>query len=210
MHTTSIIGSGAVAAALAGRLAATGHRVVVGTRSLERAHDLPAEVTDIATAAAAAPIVVSALPGAVAVDVLAPLREELAGRTLVDVGNAVRTGPDGFASELRYPGGSLAARLQEALPATRVVKALNTLGPPSMMVDPPAAASTFLCGDDGSAKAEVTTWLADLGWSPRQVIDLGGVATAWWPESFVMMVRPLVAALGPVPFALAVVTAAPQ
>ncbi|MEJ3658808.1 NAD(P)-binding domain-containing protein [Actinomycetes bacterium KLBMP 9759] len=207
MHNTSIIGSGAVAEALAVRLAAAGHRVVVGTRSPQRARDLPAEVTDIATAAAAAPIVVNALPGAVAVDVLAPLREALAGRTLVDIGNAVDTGPDGFASGLRHPGGSLAARLQEALPATRVVKALNTLGPPSMMVDPLAAASTFLCGDDGRAKVEVTAWLADLGWSARQVIDLGGVGTAWWPESFVMVVRPLVAALGPVPFALAIVTA---
>ncbi|WP_432824836.1 hypothetical protein [Dactylosporangium sp. CA-092794] len=64
--------------------------------------------------------------------------------------------------------------------------------------------STFLCGDDPGAKRTVTGLLAGLGWAPEWIVGLGGVANAWWPESFVLMVRPLVAALGPVPFALAV------
>jgi hypothetical protein len=33
---------------------------------------------------------------------------------------------------------------------------------------------------------------------------IGPLANAWWPESFVLMVRPLVAALGPAPFAPAI------
>lgn len=203
--TTAIIGSGRVARALATGLVAAGHDVVVGARDPERARDLPGRVTDIPTAAASAALVVGALPGAVALDVLGPLPDVLAGRVLVDVANAVETGPDGFATRLlQHAGGSLAAALQRALPATHVVKALNTLGPAELMAAPPAAASTFLCGDDPAAKRAVAAWLGDLGWRPEQVVDLGGVATAWWPESFVLMVRPLVAALGPVPFALAV------
>ncbi|MDG4827004.1 hypothetical protein O7635_34600 [Asanoa sp. WMMD1127] len=94
-----------------------------------------------------------------------------------------------------------------ALPGTRVVKALNTVGPASLMADPGSLAvppATFLCGDDGDAKKLVAGLLTDLGWSPRQIVDLGGVANAWWPESFVLMVRPLVAALGPVPFGLSI------
>jgi predicted dinucleotide-binding enzyme len=72
---------------------------------------------------------------------------------------------------------------------------------PTSLAIPP---STFLCGDDPDAKAVVAGLLADLAWTPDQIIDLGAVAHAWWPESFVLMVRPLFAALGPVPFALGI------
>ena len=204
---TSIIGAGGVARALAGRLGKAGHEVVVGARRLDAVTGIDAEVTDLRTAAAAAPLVVNALPGSMAVDVLVPLRAELAGLVLVDVANAVDIGPDGFATRLRCPGTSLAAELQRALPDARVVKALNTLGPPQLMVEPFDTASTFLCGDDEDAKAGVREWLGVLGWRPDQVIDLGGVDLAWWPESFVLMVRPLVERLGYVPFALALATA---
>jgi hypothetical protein len=34
--------------------------------------------------------------------------------------------------------------------------------------------------------------------------DIGPLTNVWWPESFLLMVRPLVAALSPVPFALAI------
>ncbi|MCW6007018.1 NAD(P)-binding domain-containing protein [Micromonospora sp. CPCC 205371] len=193
MSMIGILGAGNVARALAPALSAAGHDVAIGTRD------------NLASTAAAAEIVVNALPGAVSVDVLGPLRAELAGKVLVDVANAVEQGPDGFATRLLHA--NLAQELQRALPDTRVVKALNTVGPASLMAAPGSLAtppSTFLCGDDPVAKKVVAALLADLGWPERSVIDLGGVANAWWPESFVLMVRPLVAALGPVPFALAV------
>ncbi|WP_281905398.1 NADPH-dependent F420 reductase [Phytohabitans aurantiacus] len=193
MSMIGILGAGNVARALAPALSAAGHGVAIGTRD------------SLASTAAAAEIAVNALPGAVSVDVLGAMRGALAGKVLVDVGNAVEQGPDGFAARLRYP--NLAQELQRALPETRVVKALNTVGPAPLMADPGSLAappSTFLCGDDPAAKKVVAGLLADLGWPERSIIDLGGVANAWWPESFVLMVRPLVAALGPVPFALAV------
>lgn len=188
-----ILGAGNVARALAPALSAAGHEVVVGARDR-----LPA-------VAAAAQIAVNALPGAASVAALKPLRTALAGKVLVDVANAVEQGPDGFASRLLYP--NLAQEIQRALPDARVVKALNTVGPAPLMAAPASVAvppSTFLCGDDADAKKAVAELLTDLGWAPRRIIDLGGVANAWWPESFVLMVRPLVAALGPVPFALAI------
>jgi 8-hydroxy-5-deazaflavin:NADPH oxidoreductase len=72
--------------------------------------------------------------------------------------------------------------------------------PASLAVSP----STCLCGDDAGAKKAVVGLLNDLGWPAPWIIDLGGVETARWPKSFVLMVRPLITALGPVPFALAI------
>lgn len=74
------------------------------------------------------------------------------------------------------------------------------MAPASLAVPP----STLLCGDDQAAKRTVRGLLTDLGWREAQIIDLGDVANAWWPESFILMIRPLVAALGPVPIALAI------
>ncbi|MEU6074296.1 NAD(P)-binding domain-containing protein [Micromonospora sp. NPDC047074] len=193
MSVIGILGAGNVARALAPALSAAGHQVLVGTRDrLESTAD-------------SAELVVNALPGAVSLEVLRRLRPALAGKVLVDVANAVEQGPDGFAARLLYR--NLAEELQTALPETRVVKALNTVGPPALMADPTGVTpppSTFLCGDDPDAKRVVTDLLTGLGWPPAGIVDLGGVANAWWPESFVLMVRPLVAALGPVPFALTI------
>ncbi|MEJ3744597.1 NAD(P)-binding domain-containing protein [Actinomycetes bacterium KLBMP 9797] len=192
MSVIGILGAGNVARALAPALSTAGHDVLVGGRD------------DLRDVAAAAQVAVNALPGAVALEVLRELRAELAGTILVDVANPVEIGPDGFAARRVHE--NLAAELHRALPETRVVKALNTVGPASLMAAPASLEvppSTFLCGDDPEAKKIVAGLLADLGWAPSSVLDLGGVANAWWPESFVLMVRPLVAALGPVPFALA-------
>jgi len=193
MSVIGILGAGNVARALAPALTAAGHDVRVGGRDGLRA------------VAAAADVAVDALPGAVALDVLTGLRAELASTVLVDVANAAEIGADGFATRLLHD--NLALAIQRALPETRVVKALNTVGPAALMAAPASLAappSTFLCGDDTGAKETVTDLLEDLGWSRDWILDLGGVANAWWPESFVLMVRPLIAALGPVPFALAV------
>jgi predicted dinucleotide-binding enzyme len=188
-----VLGAGSVARALAPAWSAAGHEVVVGTRD------------SLAATAGAAEVVVNALPGAVSVPVLGRLRTALAGKVLIDVANAVEPGPDGFAARLLHP--NLAEKIQRTLPGSRVVKALNTVGPAELMAAPAQLAtppSTFLCGDDGEAKREVAALLGDLGWAPEQIVDLGGVDQAWWPESFILMVRPLIAALGPVPFALSV------
>ncbi|MFD0745332.1 NADPH-dependent F420 reductase [Phytohabitans flavus] len=193
MSMITVLGAGNVARALVPALSAAGHDVRTGTRGT------------LADAAAGAEVVVNALPGAVSLEVLRGLAPVLAGAVLVDVANPVEIGPDGFASRLLHA--NLAAAIQDALPRTRVVKALNTVGPAPLMAAPASLGtppSTFLCGDDPAAKRVVAGLLADLGWRPEWIVDLGGVANAWWPESFALMVRPLIGALGPVPFALAV------
>ncbi|MEV4756107.1 NAD(P)-binding domain-containing protein [Micromonospora sp. NPDC049559] len=213
MRTIGILGTGNVGRVLATGLAASGRTVAVGSRTPERplawvdaAPGRRIRLTDL-PGAAAADVVVNALPGHVAVRSLGELRGALAGKVLVDVANAVEHGPDGFASALLYPGGSLAEAIQRELPDIRVVKTLNTMGPAELMAAPATASappSAFLSADDSRARAVARELLADLGWPAEWIVDLGGLATAWWPESFILMVRPLVAALGPVPFGLAI------
>jgi 8-hydroxy-5-deazaflavin:NADPH oxidoreductase len=72
---------------------------------------------------------------------------------------------------------------------------------PGAFAAPPSA---FLSGDDGAARRLVAALLADIGWRPEWIIDLGDLITARVTEAFVLLVRPLVHAIGPVPFGLAV------
>jgi hypothetical protein len=206
----AVLGTGNVGTALAGALARAGHTVTAGSRDPDRrAADwaLPVPLAGLAEAAEHADVVVNATPGHESVDLLRRLATQLTGSVLVDVANAVEPGPDGFATALRYPGSSLAEELQRSLPATRVVKTLNTIGPAEAMVTPDALAtppSAFLSGDDDAARALVAGLLGDIGWQPGWIVDLGGLATARVTEAFVLLVRPIVHALGPVPFGLAV------
>jgi predicted dinucleotide-binding enzyme len=208
--TIAVLGTGNVGTVLAGALARAGHSVTAGSRDPRRRAQgwtVPVPLTGLAETVERADVVVNATPGDQSVDLLRPLAPQLAGTVLVDVANAVALGPDGFACSLRYPGSSLAEELQGALPDTRVVKTLNTIGPAEAMVRPDALAtppSAFLSGDDEAARQLVAALLGDLGWHREWIIDLGGLATARATEAFVLLVRPLVQALGPVPFGLAV------
>ncbi|MCF2531675.1 NADPH-dependent F420 reductase [Yinghuangia soli] len=210
MKTVAILGAGNVARTLADALARAGHHPVVGARNPGRSaaawSDSAAKPTTLTSAAEAGDLVVNALPGPVAVDVLSGLARELAGTVLVDVANATIPDARGFAAELLYPGSSLAEELQRALPRTRVVKALNTvhvsaMAAPASLAIPPTA---FLSGNDTTAKADTRTLLTTLGWDQHHVVDLGPITTARVPESFLLLVGPLINALGPIPFALSI------
>ena len=96
MTRIAILGSGRVATGLATKLASAGHDVVIGSRDPGAAETAwqggTVAFADVATAAADAEIVVNATPGDSAVERLGALREQLAGKILVDVSNAVTRG----------------------------------------------------------------------------------------------------------------------
>lgn len=210
MTTIAVLGSGNVARALAGTLRDAGHQVVVGSRDPHRSATGWAGsgvgVTDLRDAAGSAEVVFNATPGQASVELLTGLAAQLSGKVLVDIANATAFDTAGFASALLYPGSSLAEEIQRALPDVRVVKTLNTMHD-SIMADPAVPdtpPTAFLSGNDTGAKKTVSGLLADLGWPPEWIIDLGDVATARVPEAFVLMVGGLVRALGPVPFGMAI------
>lgn len=145
-------------------------------------------------------------PAAGSLERLAALREELRGKILVDVSNATTDGPDGLPADLLYPGSSLAERLQEALPDTRVVKTLNTMlfpvmTAPAMLTRPPTA---FLSGEDPQAKQTVHDLLTDLGWRKEWISDLGGIRTARATEAAILFVPHVIRSSGFAPFALSI------
>src|SRR4051794_26851051 len=143
----AVLGTGSVGRAIAGRLCELGHTVVVGTRDPQATsarsepdttgsppfavwhgeHDGVALQT-YADAAAGADLVVNATSGAVTLEVLGLAgAEQLAGKPLVDISNALDFSK-GFPPSLSVEGtDSLGEQVQRAFPRARVVKTLNTL-----------------------------------------------------------------------------------
>ncbi|MFF7409055.1 NADPH-dependent F420 reductase [Streptomyces lydicus] len=211
MTSIGILGAGRVGANLAGKLAATGHHVILGRRSpMEETSAAPegtgphVSFADQRTTARTADIVINATPGESALDRLAGLRTELAGKILVDVSNATRDAGDGLPDDLCYPGSSLAEQLQAALPDTHVVKTLNTMlfmvmTAPDTLAAPPTA---YVSGNDEHAKKTVTGLLGDLGWQPAWIEDLGDITTARATEAMILVVPHILRRHGFQPFAV--------
>ncbi|WP_317259538.1 MULTISPECIES: NADPH-dependent F420 reductase [Streptomyces] len=211
MTSIGILGTGRVGSGLARTLTTAGHQITLGHRHPPR--ETPADEAgavprtrhaDQRTTAATTDIVINATPGDTALERLSALHTELAGKLLIDVSNATRHTPDGLPSDLCYPGDSLAERLQRALPATRVVKTLNTMLFPVMTA--PAELSTppsvYLSGDDADAKAITAGLLGDLGWKPEWIEDLGDITTARATEALVLLVPHVLRRHGFRPFAV--------
>ncbi|WP_037604138.1 NADPH-dependent F420 reductase [Streptacidiphilus rugosus] len=196
MTTIAVLGNGRVGGNLAAALTRAGHQVTVADR----------EPGAAANAARTSEVVINATPGAGSLERLAALRAELQGKILVDVSNATTDGPDGLPADLLYPGSSLAEQLQEALPGTSVVKTLNTMlfpvmTAPDTLAQPPTA---FLSGEGPQAKQTVRALLADLGWHPERITDLGGIRTARATEAAILFVPHVIRSSGFAPFAISV------
>ena len=172
-----ILGSGVVGPALARGLARHGHEVRIGTRQAEvdgLSTGTPAEV------AGEAELVVLAVRGDAAVQVVSGLTAELDGKVLVDSTNPLEAGGLFVGTT-----DSLGEQVQRAVPGARVVKAYNSVGN-ALMVDPdlPGGPPTmFLAGNDPDAKATVTGLLEETGW---EVADLGGIEASRWLEAMCM------------------------
>ncbi|MBL1097673.1 NAD(P)-binding domain-containing protein [Streptomyces sp. 205] len=211
MTTIGIIGAGRVGANLARKLTAAGHDVILGYRQpsqetavREAGIDESIRFADQGTAARTADIVINATPGDTTLERLSTFRAELAGKILIDVSNATHDAADGLPEKQCYPGSSLAEHLQQALPATRVVKTLNTML--FMVMTAPGSLSTpptvYLSGDDEHAKKVVTSLLADLGWQPDWIEDLGDITTARATEALILLVPHVLRRRGFQPFAV--------
>jgi hypothetical protein len=198
----AILGTGHMATTLGTALVNAGHDVAFGSRTPQSANELPAPVLDHAGAITGSDIVISALAAAHSLTTLTALREPLSGRILIDTGNAVDE-----RLNLIYTDSSLAERLQLALPDTKVVKTLNTVGGPIGVRPSLLSAQTnvFLSGDQDDAKAVVSSLLNDLGWASDAQIDLGGIATAKAAEHYFLLFAALMGSLRSPAFNIAII-----
>lgn len=208
--TITVLGSGRVGGNLATALAAAGHHVTVGVRNPNEVRsqftDTTISVADTTTAITSSEIIINATPGDSSLERLTAERDTLAGKVLLDVSNATIRGENGLPGALIHTESSLGELLQTALPATAVVKGLNTMLF-SVMTDPTALTvppTAFLSANDDRAKILVRGLLRDLGWQEQWIVDLGGITTARGTEAMALMVPSLLGVLGFVPFALSV------
>lgn len=181
-ETIALIGTGNVAGALGPEFAMQGHDIVYGSRNPDRAEvrELVARTggnafaTGQAEAAAQADIVVIAVPGNVAEQVVASLGD-LSGKIIIDPTNRVGPGDDGFM--MHTVATSNAELIQALAPDAYVVKAFNTLNYRTM-IDPELSGGPVtipLVGNNAEAKATVAALVEGMG---LESIDLGPVRFA--------------------------------
>jgi 8-hydroxy-5-deazaflavin:NADPH oxidoreductase len=188
-----ILGTGAVGRTLAQGFIRKGYEVKVGSR--DGAHAFAVDVAleaDIATGTFAdvaewAELVVLAVKGSAVEGVAGELASHLAHKVVIDVTNPIsddapENGVLKYFTSLEY---SLGERVQAGAPEALVVKAWNSVGHANM-VDPQFSAvpSMPLCGNDESARAEVSAILTEFGWEPE---DMGSMVSARAIEPLCML-----------------------
>lgn len=181
-------GTGPQGKGLGYRLASRGHRIVVGSRSRERAEQTAAEIgariegasvrgLTNDEAAAGADIVIVAVPYEGHADLVQSLADALSGKVLVSCVNPLgfdNRGPYG----LRTPDGSAAEEAARLAPNARVVGAFHHLSAPNLWNDGPHLADedVLVCGDDADAKATVIELVHDV--TAGRGVDAGALRMA--------------------------------
>ena len=188
-----VLGTGVVGRTITDKLRELGHDVLVGSRS---AGD---DAVPFADAATHGELVFNCTNGNASLDALHAAGEEnLAGKVLVDVANALDFSQGSPPLVGVTTGGSLGEQIQLAFPETKVVKALNTVSA-NVMVDPssvPGEHEIFVCGNDAEAKAQVIDLLQSFGWPAEHVLDLGEIASARGQEAYVALWVQLMGVVG--------------
>ncbi|YCI06642.1 NAD(P)-binding domain-containing protein (plasmid) [Ensifer sp. D2-11] len=185
MSIISIIGSGTMATAIAGRVAKAGYTVEVVGRDPAKARALADQlgagaITGMYGAVPAGNIVILAVPYSGAAAAVADFGKALDGKVIVDIANPVA--PD--LSGLVTPHGSSGAQeTAKGLPAgAHVVKAFNTIFGHVLAKD--GRLDAFIAADDAEAKASVSRFLESLGLRP---LDVGGLHMAQTLEALGLM-----------------------
>ena len=189
-----ILGSGAVARALAEGFSKHGYEVTLGTRSPEKLEEWRAGrgagviIGSFSDAAAFGQILVLAVKGYGAKGALALAgRDHLQHKTILDATNPIAPEPpvEGVLKYFTTLDRSLMEDLQETYPDAHFVKAFNSVGN-AQMVNPAfdTRPSMFICGDDAQAKAEATEILTQFGW---ETWDMGKAIAARAIEPMAML-----------------------
>ena len=166
-------GTGPEGLGLAIRLALAGERVIIGSRSLDRAQEAARSVLQRVPAALVAgslnidaakqgDMVFLSVPYGAQRGTLSDLKEHLKGKIVVSV-----VGPllfqKGRARAIRVEAGSAAEETQQLLPDARVVSAFQNVSAEGLMVpDKDLGCDVIVCSDDAEARARVMSLAAKI------------------------------------------------
>jgi 8-hydroxy-5-deazaflavin:NADPH oxidoreductase len=176
----AIIGAGDVGRALATSITRAGHDVTISAKNHANAEEAARQIgasaaASNAAAVADADVVILAVPfvgagGEVAMEI----RDEVAGKTVIDVTNPLKPDYSGLATE----DSSAAEEFQKLLPEASVIKAFNTIFA-SNQANPTPDIDGFVAGDDGKAKQKVISLVDSMGFTP---LDVGPLRAARFLE----------------------------
>jgi predicted dinucleotide-binding enzyme len=188
-----VLGTGSVGKAIGTKLVELGHEVTMGSRTADNLQAVEwagaagegAAHGTFADAAAAGEVVFNCTAGIASLEALRAAGEEnLAGKVLVDVSNALDFS-QGMPPTLAVCNtDSVGEQIQRSFPETKVVKTLNTVNN-QVMVDPRSVGGEhhmFVCGNDDAAKNEVRELLQNFGW--ERILDLGDITGARGMEMY--------------------------
>ncbi|MEO5978065.1 MAG: NAD(P)-binding domain-containing protein [Chryseolinea sp.] len=188
-----ILGSGAVARTLGAGFLSHGYQVMMGTRESTKLDDWMMEnpkgsVGSVKDAAAFGELIVLAVKGDAAVDIVTSVANELKGKTVIDTTNPIAAAPpvNGVLKYFTTLEDSLMERGQLAVPNANFVKAFSIVGN-TLMVNPDfpgGRATMFICGNSNQAKKEAIDVLDLFGWD---VEDFGKVEAARAIEPICML-----------------------
>ena len=168
-----------------------GYQVMLGSGDKAK-RDLFSKETGISTGtfdetAAFGDIVIIAVKGNIAENVVSGLAGKLTGKTVIDAANPIADKPpvNGVVQYFTSLESSLMERLQKLAPGAHFVKAFNSVGN-AFMIDPDFGQrpSMFICGNNDSAKKDVAALLGKVGWDAE---DMGGVEAARAIEPLCML-----------------------
>jgi predicted dinucleotide-binding enzyme len=208
-----ILGTGIVGNTLGTAFIAKGHEVKMGSRDAvnekaiewTKASGKNASHGTFEDAAQFGDIIFNCTKGGHSLEALSLAGEQnLAGKILVDVANPLDFSKGMPPTLSLVNDTSLGETIQAALPATKVVKTLNTLNC-TLMIDANKLANgdhnLFICGNDEASKEIVKDLLhEDFNWKKENIIDLGDISNSRGTEQLLPIWIRLWAALGTADF----------
>ncbi len=178
-----IIGSGNIGSTLGTFWVQAGHQVLFSSRHPENLKELVEKVGPqsragtVKEAIAFGDVILLAVPYGSMPEIARDYAKDLAGKIVMDTGNAVLRRDGEIAKEAREKGVGLTT--QRLLPGARVVRAFNTLGVSRLRNNanrPGGRIAIPMAGDDQEALKIASMLVRDAGFDPAV---LGGLDRSW-------------------------------
>jgi predicted dinucleotide-binding enzyme len=160
----AVIGTGRIGGTLGQRWQAAGHEVVYGSRASSGTGPGGAPLMAIGAAVTGAEVVVLAVPGQAAAEVVAANGATLADKVVIDAVNRIGE-----------PEVNCRTAIAAAAPGARYVRAFNTLGWENF-ADPPAGAALFFAAD-ADARPAAEELITAVGLEPVFTGDADATGT---------------------------------